>query len=168
MLTLLLHVRTTWRDFFNIDNNINSQIFTSRQIPSDSNVYIIDCLFTGCISSGNGGALYCSTSVTYFLIESSSFFSCKTSGSNGGAIYFSNANNGQSVFHKVCGNDCCLTCTSRSEGQFSYTIVKNGTSSKNYVNYSSISRCVNVNSNISEPLCIIHGIICCPSVNIYR
>jgi hypothetical protein len=157
-----------WSDFYEVSEPtpIKQQLFKSRQTPSDSSVYVLNCLFNGCISSDIGGALYCSTSVTYLLIESSSFFSCKTSGSNCGAIYFYNTNNGQSVFHKVCGNDCFPTCTSRSDGQFSYTTVNNGASSKNYVNYSSISRCVNEKSESYYMLRLINGKICCPSVNI--
>jgi hypothetical protein len=43
--------------------------------------------------------------------------------------------------------------------------VKNGALSKNYVNYSSITRCLNVNSNSHDALYLSNGKICCPSVN---
>ena len=42
----------------------------------------------------------------------------------------------------------------------------NVASSKNYVNYSSIARCVSEYSSSYDPLCLIYGKICCPSVNI--
>jgi hypothetical protein len=109
--------------------------------------------------------LYCS-SVWYFLVESTSFFSCKTSNYIGGAIYFSN-DNGQCVLHKVCGYNCCSTYTSgSSSGQFIDTNVNNDASSKNYVNYSSITRCVNSISNSHFTLNLNYGKICCPSINI--
>ena len=60
------------------------------------------------------------TSVTYLLVESTSFFSCSTSSSSGGVINFSNSNNGQCVLNEVCGYDCCLTYTSGPHAQFAY------------------------------------------------
>jgi hypothetical protein len=111
--------------------------------------------------------LSCSTSVQRLLIESSSFFSCSTSSVNGGAIYFSNTNNGESVLYKVCGNDCISTYTDGSSyGQFARISVNDGISIKNYVNYSSISRCVNDVSNSFSTLYLYNGKICCQSVNI--
>jgi hypothetical protein len=103
--------------------------------------------------------LYC-TSATYFLIESSSFFSCRTSSSYG-AIYF---NVGQCVLYKVCGYDCCTT--NSNNYQFGHIIVNNAISNKNYVNYSSIIRCVNENSSPYYMLAFSGGKVCCPSVNI--
>jgi hypothetical protein len=110
--------------------------------------------------------LYC-TSVTYFLIESSSFFSCKTSdGGDGGAILFSNGN-GQCVLYGVCGFDCYLTYTGiPSRYQFAYIYVKDGSLSKNYVNYSSISRCVNESPYSFNTILLSRGKICCPSVSL--
>jgi predicted outer membrane repeat protein len=143
MLKFFLHSRNAWNDYFTGTNspNLNSQTFTLRETPSGTNVYIFNCLFINITSSSQGGALYC-TSVTYFLVESTSFFSCKTS-SNGGAIYFSNSG-GQCVLHAVCGYDCCTT--NSYSHQFGYTYVNSAASSKNYVNYSSITRCINENS----------------------
>ena len=45
-------------------------------------------------------ASYC-TFATYFLAEPTSFFSCKTSSTIGGAIYFLYSG-GQNVLHEVC------------------------------------------------------------------
>jgi hypothetical protein len=105
------------------------------------------------------------TSVTYFLIESSSFFSCKTNSGYGGAIYFSNTGSGQSVLYKVCGYDCRGSNNAYSNGQFSRVNVYDVASSKNYVNYSSISRCVNEYSDAGYTVCHQNGKHCYPSVN---
>jgi hypothetical protein len=155
-----------WNDYFSETsrNIINSQKYTTRKTPTGACIHIYDCLFRSISSkSGHGGALYCSA--TYFLVESSSFFSCNTSGGYGGAICFNNTNSGQSVLHGVCGYDCCSTYTT-PKYQFAYICVNNGESSKNYVNYSSISRSVNENSQSNHNLGLSHGKICCPSANI--
>jgi hypothetical protein len=164
MLKFCLHSRNAWSDFFTgtISPNLNSQTFTLRQTPSGTNVYIFNCLFGPITSSSDGGALYCYNSVTYFLVESTSFFSCKTS-SRGGAIYFYNSD-GQCVLHEVCGYDCCTT--NSNSYQFGYTRVNSGTYSKNYVNYSSITRCINENSDTYYTMYLNCGKICFPSANI--
>jgi hypothetical protein len=154
-------ILSIWSDFFEVSEPTpnKQQLYTSRQTPSVSSVYILDCLFNDFTStSGSGGALYCNTSVTYLLVESSSFFSCKAN-SQGGAIYFSNSG-GQSVLHKVCGYDCC---TISSYYQFAYISVNNIISSKNYFNHSSISRCVK--SNAYYMLRLDNGKVCCLSIN---
>ena len=130
----MLFSKTAWNDYFSgttATTTLYSQEYTSRPTLSDSNVYVLNCLFRSFTSSSSGGALYCSTSISYLLVESTSFFSCKTSGGTGGAIYFSNTNSGQSVLHEVCGYDCCTDGNSR---QFDYIYVKNDISSKNYIN----------------------------------
>jgi hypothetical protein len=163
-----MYKRTAWNDYFSgITPNTYSSEYGSTQTPSASSgggVYILNCLFNGCTSGSNGGALCCSSSVTYLLVESSSFFSCKTS-SNGGAIYFENTNNGQCVLNKVCGNDCCSTYSGSSYGQFARITVNNSASSKNYVNYSTISRCINDKSCTYHTIQLSSGKICCPSIN---
>jgi hypothetical protein len=161
-----MYVVTAWNDYFSTTNptKISSQTYNSRQTPSGTNVYITNCLFRSMTSTYDGGALSF-TSSTNLLIESSSFFSCKTSGSYGGSIYFSNS--GQCVLDTVCGYDCCSTRTSsNSHGQFTWIGVKNDVSSKNYINYSSASRCVNTNSGSRYSVCPVFGKIHCPSVNI--
>jgi hypothetical protein len=164
MLTLLMHFRTAWSDYFpgTYSNNYNSQLYTGRQTPSDTAVYVSNCLFRSITSGSNGGALSCSSSVQYLLVESSSFFSCKTSGHTG-AILFSNTNNGHSVLYKICGNDCCTT--SSSNIQFANTLVGSTISYKNYLNYSSTARCVNENSGSYYTLRHHNGKFCCLSVN---
>jgi hypothetical protein len=159
---------TAWNDYFPATNlnYLNSQTYTSRLNPSDSSIYVSNCLFKSITSSSNGGALYV-TSATYFLVESTTFFSCKTSSSQGGAIYFSNTGSGQSVLHEVCGYDCCTTYSSGySHYQFGYICVSNAISSKNNFNYSSITRTVNENSNSWHVLRLNYGKNCCPSINI--
>jgi hypothetical protein len=162
MTSFLVHIRTAWNDYFpgTSPTNLNPQTYTSRQTRSDTYLYVRNCLFNGCTSTSEGGALYC-TSVTYLLIESTSFFSCNSS-SSGGAIYFYNSN-GQCVLHEVCGYDCFST---NSFHNFAYISVNNAVSSKNYVNYSSITRCLNDNSYTWHTLRLEYGKICCLSNNI--
>jgi hypothetical protein len=106
------------------------------------------------------------TASTCLLVESSSFFSCKTSNLHGGAIYISG--NGQCVLHKVCGYDCSSTNTgsSSAQGQFAWITVNNAGSSKSYLSFSSIVRCVNQNSNSRFTVCYDNGKIYCPSINV--
>jgi hypothetical protein len=160
-----LHFKAAWNDYFTAtgQSNINSQTFSLRQTPSNTGVYVSNCLFRFITSSGDGGALSC-TSVTYLLVESTSFISCSTSGQKGGAVYFSNSG-GQCVLHGVCGFDCCSTYTTTSYGQFVFTSVNNVISSKNYVNYTSITRCMNQISGSHYILYLVNGKICCPSIN---
>jgi hypothetical protein len=155
-----MHSNTAWNDFFTgtTSPSLVSQTFSNRQSRSDSSLYVSNCLFTSISSTSNGGALYCSS--TYFLVESTSFFSCKTSGSWGGAICYDNSG-GQFVLHKVCGYDC----SSNPYHQFSYAWVSDASSGKNYVNYSSISRCVNQNSGPQYTMVLVRGKICCTSIN---
>jgi hypothetical protein len=157
-----MHIRTAWSDYFTgTPTLLQTTEYNSRQNPSGTGVYISNCLFSSITSSDTGGALYC-TSVTYFLVESTSFFSCKTSSSRG-AIYFSNSG-GQSVLHQVCAYDCCTTGSNNY--QFAYIYVKNDASGKNYVNYSSIVRCVNGYSSAYYILGLDSGNICLSAVNI--
>jgi hypothetical protein len=158
-----------WNDFFsgNLAPTLNSSEYSSRQTLSASSVYVSNCLFKSImVTSVNGGALYV-TSTTYLLIESSSFFSCKTSNAHGGALYLSNSG-GQCVLYKVCGYDCYSTYSGSNSPcyQFSYIGVKDDATSKNYVNYSSITRCINENSNSHYTLYHDYGKISYPSVNI--
>jgi hypothetical protein len=160
----MIHIRAAWDDYFTgTPNNLNSQTYSSRQTPSGTSIHISNCLFLSFTSTSDGGALYCN-SATYFLVESTSFFSCKTSDDWGGAIYFYNSG-GQCAFYDVCGYDCYSTYTGTSYGQFVYAYVNNAASSKNYVNYSSVALCVNVNSNSYSTLRHGCGKICCTSVN---
>jgi hypothetical protein len=167
MLMFLMHYKTAWSDYFTGSPTlIQKQDYGTRQTPSDTSVYILNCLFRSITSTSSGGALCCS-SVTYLLVESTSFFSCNTSSMRGGAIYYSNTNSGQCVLYEVCGYDCCSTYTSgsSSHGQFSYVYVYNVASSKNYFNYSSISRCVTEYSSSHHTMRHYYGTICYPSVN---
>jgi hypothetical protein len=164
-----MHLRRhAWNDFFSgsLSPTLGPGEYNSRRTPSASSVYVSNCLFNRITSGSDGGALYC-TSATYFLIESSSFFSCKTSSYQGGAIYFENTNSGQSVLYGVCGHDCCSTYTDgNSCFQFARMCVKDNAAYKNNVNYSSVSCCVNENSNSYYLMNLIYGKSFCPSVNI--
>ena len=158
----LMYVRTAWNDYFpgTTPTILPSQTYTSKQTPSNTCVHVSNCFFGSITSTGNGGALYCSSSVTYLLVESTFFFSCKTSGGYAGAIYFNNQNNGQCVLYELCGYDCCTTDSNSIH--FVYIQVNNGVSSKNYINYSSISRCINTNT--WHTLYLGNWKICCPSL----
>jgi hypothetical protein len=161
MLSFLMHSRTAYEfDFFQfiITSNYNSQTY-SRLNPSGTGLYISNCLFSSIMSSSDGGALYC-TSATYFLIDSTSFFSCKTSRSFG-AIYISIG--GQSVLHKVCGYNC--STTNSNHYQFAYIQVNDNALYKNYISYSSIARCVCQHSSAHYTLQLYYGNIYFPSVN---
>jgi hypothetical protein len=160
MSLFVLNVRTVWNDYFPSAStiNLNSETYNSRQNPSNTGVYVSNCLFTSFTSSNHDGALYCTS--TYLLVESTSFFSCKTSSGNAGAIYFSNGN-GQCVLYGICGYDC--TTSNSYNSHFAYIYVYNSVSSKNYVNYSSISRSENLNAWYT--LQLYYGNIRCPSVN---
>jgi hypothetical protein len=153
-----------WKDYFTGSpaTTLNSNQYTSNQTFSVSSVYVLNCLFNKCtISSGNGGALFLSTSVTYFFVESSSFFSCKTNSGYGGAIYFSNSNSAQYVLYAVCGNGCSST----SAGVFAHIYFNSADSNNNYVNYSSIVHCAGAASGSECTLYHNYGKIYCPSVN---
>jgi hypothetical protein len=166
-LTFLHHYITAWNDYFTVSNPnlVSSQTYTSRQTSSYTSVYVLSCLFRSINSMEHGGALSC-TSVTNLLVELSSFFTCKTSNYYGGAIYFSNTNNGQCVLNEVCGYDCYTTYSGYSPGQFAHIVVNNDISSKNYANYSSFIRCLSQASNSHGSLSLSNGKICCPSINI--
>jgi hypothetical protein len=153
--------RTAWSDFFpdSPATNPKSQTYTSRLSYSSTSVYVSNCLFISCTSGSDGGALYCSS--TTLLVESSSFFSCTTSGRLAGAI---RVTTGQLVLYEVCGYNCYSTYTGGAIGQFG-CIDLNTASNKNYVNYSSISHCVNQISNSYDTLRLGSGIVRCPSVN---
>ena len=155
----MLHSRIAWIDFYNSaqPTPINKQTYTSGFSTSSQSVYISNSLFKSITSSSQGGALCCSTSVEYLLIESTSFFSCKTSSGNGGAIYFSNENNGQCVLHEICGYDCCTT--SGDKGQFTWIFANNAASSKNYFEYSSIARCVSESSSSWYTILLYYAIM---------
>jgi hypothetical protein len=165
MLMFLIHTRAAWDDYFTGNPNlIQSKVYRERQTPSVSSAYVLNCLFKSITSTDNGGALF-STSVTYFLFESTSFLSCSTSSSNGGAISIISSG-GQCVLNEVCGYDCCITNTSLSGSHFAYIRVNKAATSKNYANYSSITRCVNEMPNSYITFRLDYGKICCPSVNI--
>jgi hypothetical protein len=157
--------KLSWNDYFTATpvTTLDPISYDSRQTPSVSNVYVLNCLFNSINSGSSGGALYFTSN--YLLVESSSFFSCKTSSGNGGAIYFYNINSGEYVLHGVCGYDC-NTPGSSTDGQFARIYVRNAVSSKNYVNYSSISRCLNENSGSFKTLRHDNGKICYESTNV--
>jgi hypothetical protein len=155
-----MHIRTAWNDFFTgTPTLIQKNEYRTKQTLSGSSVHVSNCLCRSISSTGRGGALYCS-SVTYLLIESTSFFSCTTSNDQGGAIFFTSCS--QCIFHGVCGYDCY---SYSSVCQFSYVNVKNATSSKNNINYSSIVSCVNGLSSSYYTICLSYGKNYCPSVN---
>jgi hypothetical protein len=165
MFALLLNTRTEWNDYFpgiSQSRTLGSKEYTTTQTTSNQNVYVSNCLFNKCKSTSSGGALSC-TSVPYLLIESSSFFSCNTSSSYGGAICVTGSN--ECVLYNVCGDDCS-TCTSSTDGQFAYLSVNNAASNRNYFNYSSISRSVSEYSSSCRTLRLYYGKNLCSSVNI--
>jgi hypothetical protein len=161
-----MHLRTAWSDYFTgTPTLIQKTEYGTNQTLSNTNVHVSNCLFRSITSSNNGGALSCS-SVSCLLIESTSFFSCKTSSNYGGAVQFYNINSGQCVLYKICGYDCRSTHTGISHGQFSRIFVYNVATSKNYFNYSSVARCVTEISNSYFTVLHQYGKVSCISVNI--
>jgi hypothetical protein len=160
---LLLYLRTAWNDYFpgTTPTNLPSQTYTSRQTPSNAGVYVSNSLFNLITSTGYGSGLYCGSSVTYLLCETTQFFSCKTSNGCAGAICFRNTNNGQCVIYEVCGFNCCTTDSYNCH--FVDIQVNNIISSKNYINYSSNSHCMNTNTWYTSRF--NYGTIHCISVN---
>jgi hypothetical protein len=156
-----------WNEYFNVSPTTAHVYnkYSSRLSYSSGSVYVLYCLFNEITSGSCGGALSC-TSVTCLLIESSSFFICRTSAQLGGAIYFYNSNGGESVLYGLCGYDCYSTYTNVPYDLFAYVYIKNVASSKNYFNYSSISRCVNERLDSRHTIRLYNGKICCPSVNL--
>jgi hypothetical protein len=168
MSVFLIYARTAWNDYFPSTSTYNhiSQTYSTRQTPSNTGVYVLDCLFRSISSTSNGGALFCSNSATYLLIESTSFFSCKTSAGEAGGIYFVNSGSGQSVLNEVCAHDCCSTLTnSNSLYHFAFIYVNNAASNKNYFICSSITRCVSESSKSIHILRLLFGKTLCPLVN---
>jgi hypothetical protein len=167
MLTFSMHSRTDWHDFFGGTPTYSfSSTYGTRLSLYGTSAYVSNSLFRSISSSSDGGALYSSGSVTYLFIESTSFFSCKTSDNYGGAIYFYHSS-GRCVLHEVCGYDCNSTYTGgTSYAQFSYTQVQNSASYDNYISYSSIVGCVSTHTSSYYILQHYYGKLFCPSVNI--
>jgi hypothetical protein len=161
-----MHIRTAWNDYFTGSPTLySSKEYGTRQTPTGTYIHILNCLFRSISSTSNSGAFYSRSSVTHLLVESSSFFSCKTSSNNGGAIYFYHSDSGECVLHKVCGYDCCSTNESPTF-QFAYLYLRDSISCKDYVNYSSIVRCVSESSNAYCLFSLFFGNVRCPSDNI--
>jgi hypothetical protein len=159
----MLSPKFAWNDYFTGSpaTALNSTQYSSRQTPSASSIYVLNCLFNNCaVPSGSGGALSC-TSATYFFVESTSFFSCKTNSGSGGAIYFYNLNCLQSVLYGLCGYDCSST----SIGPFAGIWIKDSTTTKNHFNHSSMVRCLSDAPGSCEMSNIQYGRVYCPSVN---
>jgi hypothetical protein len=143
--------------------NYSGHEYTQRLTPNSVNVYVQSCLFNGCSSSSDGGALYCSGSDYKLLVEQTSFISCMTSSGKGGGMYFSSSASAESVLIKICG----FNCSASSSGQCVY-VYKNDISNINYRNHfndSSITHSLYTNAN-SYSLYLRFGTILCPSVNI--
>jgi hypothetical protein len=141
----------------------NSMDSSTKISPSGPNVYVSSSLFSGCISTSDGGAIS-STTVKYLLFESTSFFSCSTNNQDGGAIYIKSSN--EIILYEVCGYDCCSTHTGDGDGQFAYIYTSNAASDKISFNYSSITRCVGWESASWRTLQLFNGKICLLSVNV--
>jgi hypothetical protein len=162
-------LKTAFDDFYgpgntNIKDYKNTK-YTGQITPTDQNVYVHDCVFQSCSSSSDGGAISCGNTVYKLLVEQTSFISCKTSSSNGGAIYFNSQTNGECILSRICGFDCSSTY-SDSYGQFSNTYTKNDVAYKNYINDSSITRSSNWKKGSYETLRLQYGNILCPSTNL--
>jgi hypothetical protein len=169
-MELKLHFqKTAFSDFYGPDQTnvkeYKDSKYTVGITPTDQNIYVHDCVFQDCLSSSHGGALDCGSNVYKLLVEQTSFISCKTSNSYGGAIYFDSQTYGESILSKTCGFNCSSTYPSNNYGQFAYIYVKDDTTYRNRVNDSTITQSLNEGANSYDALRIYYGNILCPSVN---
>jgi hypothetical protein len=162
----------TFSDFYGSGysnvNHFTGPEYVSPQTPTSNYVYVHDCVFRSCTSSSNGGALYCysGNNVIKLLVGRTSFTSCRTSGQNGGAIYFDSQTSGECILNKICGFDCLSTYSiPYSNGQFAYALTKSDVTFKNHVNDSSFTRTSKVGTYSSYTLRLDYGNILYPSVN---
>jgi hypothetical protein len=132
-----------------------------RITTTASYVYFHDCVFSNCLSSSNGGSIYCSSNVNKLLVEQSTFISCATSSGSGGGVYFCNSA-GESILSRICGFNCSAT----SSGHLAYISTKDDANFKNYAKDSSISHCIKLSSNTYSTLRLEYGNNICPSINL--
>jgi hypothetical protein len=163
-------LKTTFDDFYgpgntNIKEYKNTK-YTGRIAPTDQNVYVHDCFFQNCLSSSDGGAIYCGSSVYKLLVDQTSFISCRLSSNHGGAIHVNSQSYGECILSRICGFDCLSTNPSYSYGQFASIYTKNDAVYKNHVIDSSITRSTNTNTNSYEALHLYYGNIFCSSINV--
>ena len=115
--TLLKIPKGTFQEVYGTDPNttISNQEFKERQKHTSEGVYIHDCVFSYCIVQC---ALYFENTVKKLLVEQSTFFSCDSAYTHGGAIYFSSTAN--CALTRICGFNCSSTSSSNNHGQFAY------------------------------------------------
>jgi predicted outer membrane repeat protein len=177
-LILLLHEKGTTLNFLKksfVDvygwshnvTKIENRNYTNRpDLTLYENVYIYRCFFRDLSSESNGGAIYCSNSVTLILIEQSSFISCTTSNYCGGGIYFYNDIGGESFLNEVCSFNCSSTNTTQSYGSFAYLKPKDNPDFKNHANYTSSSHSLSSNNGACAVLDLSRGTVIITSSNI--
>jgi len=145
-----LETKRTFEDVFGPSYtpiNYAGQNITQTLNISQQNVYIYNCYFHHCLSSTDGGAIYCSGNVYRMLIERSSFLNCMTAGDQGGAIY---SGCGNFVLSRICSFNCVSTLSGGSYGQFAYL----SASVRFHINESSITHVLLENTRRREALCI--------------
>ena len=76
---------------------------TNKLSPTENNVWITNCYFHEFYSSSSGGAINISGSSSRILFEFSTFFKCKTSGDDAGAIFTESSD---TILNHVCGTFC--------------------------------------------------------------
>jgi hypothetical protein len=129
-----------WSDFY---SGQPTQTYGSRtsqlRITSSGNVYVSNALFNKITTSGDGGAIYCSSTIL-FLSESCSFINITASG-QGGAIYLSIT--GESILSKVCGYGCSTTSV---DCHFDYIGVTNDATKRNFLSFVSVCHLIHTGS----------------------
>jgi hypothetical protein len=88
LLALKIRVlKTTFEEVFGYGHNqanyTGSEYINIGITTSENYVYVYDSVFRDCVSISNGGAI-CSENVRKFLVEQSSFISCKAMNGYGG------------------------------------------------------------------------------------
>ena len=151
---------------------------TSPFFPIKKDVCISNSLFHDCTSSSSGGAVASEgASVERIFIEETTFTTCKTMSTFGGAVFFYNNNNGECAIFRVCGYNCSSTriCNvdnkngnpePSSSGQYALILTKNDASSKNEVNESVITGSRKDSTVPSYAIGLQYSNIICSSVNI--
>ena len=75
----LLSLKTTFEDVYGTGfRKVTYEKYTQRITTTEANVYVYDCVFSGCTGTSSGGALFCGDTIYRLLVEQSSFISCKS------------------------------------------------------------------------------------------
>ena len=136
-----------WSDFYDIEQPTDSNKFFKNEqyqniiddcaLSLRGDVYIVNCYFFSITYSDDGAAVHIGKSGTRFLIESSTFVECETTGEKtyGGALYISTAD---FAMNHVCAIQC------KAAYRCSFTYIEEPGRTLNSINLSSAAYCVSL------------------------